>query len=77
MIPDRFWSFFDGKMWWFTKLPGSSVITQHDLVLGYRRGTGSKPYETAKGVKLYGEGNRVFRIYANGNIKTVANVTIE
>ena len=76
MKSEKFWSYYDGKFYDFTSLPGSSAISQRDMRYGFRKGTAETPYETEKGIKIYGDGSHVIRIYANGKTKIIADVIV-
>lgn len=72
-----FWrDYGDGKTYWFTRLTGSNSISESDLSHGFRHATKSRPYRTTGGHWIYGDGNHVIRIYATGEPRIIANVTI-
>ena len=73
----QFWRGWNGKTYWFTRLIGSNSISESDLSHGFRHGTKGRPYRTTGGHLIYGDGDNVIRIYATGEPKIIANVTIK
>ncbi len=73
----RFWRGYNGKTWWFTRLTGSNSISERDLSRGYFRGTKSNPYKTTNGSEIYGNGEHVIRIYATGEPRVIAEVSVK
>lgn len=72
-----FWRGWGDKTYWFTRLTGSNSISERDLSRGYRRGTKDQPYKTTGDHLIYGDGDHVIRIYATGEPKIIANVSIK
>lgn len=72
-----FWRDWGGKTYWFTRLPGSNSISERDMSRGYRTGTKESPYKTTGGHLIYRSGEHVIRIYATGEPKIIANVSIK
>ena len=73
----QFWRGWSGKTYWFTRLTGSNSISESDLSRGFRHGTKSRPYRTTGGHLIYGDRDHVIRIYATGEPRIIANVTIK